>query len=58
MINYKNMSKLSAEDMVALWNKGFEGYFLNVEMNLDRFLARAVSQTPVSCSRPFLTVTL
>ncbi|RED52820.1 GNAT family N-acetyltransferase [Cohnella lupini] len=44
MITYDKMSKLSAVDMVALWNKGFEGYYIPIDMNLDRFLARAVSE--------------
>ncbi|NRF93034.1 GNAT family N-acetyltransferase [Paenibacillus frigoriresistens] len=41
---FKKMSEMSAEDMVALWNKGFEGYFLNSTLNLDKFLARAVNE--------------
>ncbi|WP_261300751.1 GNAT family N-acetyltransferase [Paenibacillus andongensis] len=41
---FKKMSELSAEDMVALWNKGFEGYFLNSTLNLDKFLSRTVNE--------------
>ncbi|MDF2651638.1 MAG: hypothetical protein K0Q73_7443 [Paenibacillus sp.] len=41
---FKKMSELSAEDMVSLWNKGFEGYFLNSTMNLDKFLSRTVNE--------------
>ncbi|MDQ0915155.1 GNAT family N-acetyltransferase [Paenibacillus sp. V4I5] len=41
---FKRMSELSAEDMVSLWNKGFEGYFLNSTMNLDKFLSRTVNE--------------
>lgn len=38
------MSELSAEDMVSLWNKGFEGYFLNSTLSLDKFLSRTVNE--------------
>ncbi|MDQ0898858.1 GNAT family N-acetyltransferase [Paenibacillus sp. V4I7] len=41
---FKRMSELSAEDMVSLWNKGFEGYFLNSTMNLDKFFSRTVNE--------------
>lgn len=41
---FKRMSELSAEDMVSLWNKGFEGYFINSTMNLDKFLSRTVNE--------------
>ncbi|RAP76052.1 GNAT family N-acetyltransferase [Paenibacillus montanisoli] len=44
MISYIGFSQLSANEMVALWNKGFEGYFFNATMELDRFLARTVSE--------------
>lgn len=40
----KKLSELSAEAMVALWNLGFEGYPMNNKLNLDRFLARTVSE--------------
>lgn len=41
---FKNMSELSAEDLVALWNKGFEGYFLNSTLDLSKFMARTVHE--------------
>ncbi|NOU74050.1 GNAT family N-acetyltransferase [Paenibacillus sp. LMG 31458] len=41
---FKKMSEMSAEDMVSLWNKGFEGYFLNSTLSLDKFLARTVNE--------------
>lgn len=41
---YKKMSELTAEDMVVLWNKGFEGYSLNNTLTLDRFFSRAVNE--------------
>ncbi|MDQ0875654.1 GNAT superfamily N-acetyltransferase [Paenibacillus sp. V4I3] len=41
---FKKMSELSAEDMVSLWNKGFEGYFINSTLSLDKFLSRTVNE--------------
>ncbi|MBP1964438.1 GNAT family N-acetyltransferase [Paenibacillus aceris] len=41
---FKKMSELTAEDMVVLWNKGFEGYPLNNTLTLDRFFSRAVNE--------------
>ncbi|MGG1516863.1 GNAT family N-acetyltransferase [Paenibacillus oryzisoli] len=40
----KKMSELSVESAVALWNLGFEGYFINSTLTVDRFLARAVGE--------------
>ncbi|WP_308639441.1 GNAT family N-acetyltransferase [Paenibacillus silvisoli] len=44
MISYISLSQLSANEMVALWNRGFEGYYFNATMDLDRYLSRAVSE--------------
>ncbi|MBP3963884.1 GNAT family N-acetyltransferase [Paenibacillus lignilyticus] len=44
MITFNRFSQLPANEIVALWNKGFEGYFTNAAMNLDRFMARTVSE--------------
>lgn len=44
MLTYISMSKLTAEQMVSLWNKGFEGYYINLEMDLDKFLLRAANE--------------
>ncbi|MDD9268082.1 GNAT family N-acetyltransferase [Paenibacillus sp. GCM10023248] len=41
---FKKMSELSVNEAVALWNLGFEGYFINSTLNVDRFLARAVAE--------------
>ncbi|WP_282942162.1 GNAT family N-acetyltransferase [Paenibacillus sp. RC67] len=38
------MSKLSLEELVWLWNKGFEGYFVPIAMDVDKFMARAVNE--------------
>ncbi|SDW19411.1 GNAT family N-acetyltransferase [Paenibacillus sp. CF384] len=44
MITFNRFSQLPANEIVTLWNKGFEGYFTNAALNLDRFLARTVSE--------------
>lgn len=41
---FKKMSEMSAEDMVTLWNKGFEGYYLNSQLDLSKFMARTVNE--------------
>ncbi|MCY9662194.1 GNAT family N-acetyltransferase [Paenibacillus chondroitinus] len=41
---FKRMSEMSAEDMVALWNKGFEGYYLNSSLDMSKFMARTVHE--------------
>jgi len=40
MIAYKRLSELPIEELVQLWNRGFEGYFVNVQMTADRMSAR------------------
>ncbi|RKP49954.1 GNAT family N-acetyltransferase [Cohnella endophytica] len=44
MIFYKRLSELTMEETVALWNKGFEGYFVNIELSMEKFLARSVGE--------------
>jgi GNAT superfamily N-acetyltransferase len=41
---FKRMSEMSAEDLVTLWNKGFEGYYLNSTLDLSKFMARTVNE--------------
>ncbi|BFT71888.1 GNAT family N-acetyltransferase [Paenibacillus sp. P36] len=41
---FRRMSEMSAEDMVALWNKGFEGYYLNSSLDMSKFMARTVHE--------------
>lgn len=44
MISFIPMSKLSPEQLVTLWNRGFEGYFSNMTLTVDRYIARAASE--------------
>ncbi|REE94604.1 ribosomal protein S18 acetylase RimI-like enzyme [Paenibacillus taihuensis] len=44
MISFIPMSKLSPEQLVTMWNRGFEGYFSNMTLGVDRFIARAGSE--------------
>ncbi|MEC0265761.1 GNAT family N-acetyltransferase [Paenibacillus anseongense] len=41
---FKKMSEMSVEDLVALWNKGFEGYYLNSSLDMSKFMARTVHE--------------
>ncbi|MCA1029437.1 GNAT family N-acetyltransferase [Bacillus timonensis] len=42
MITIKRLSECKLEDVVTAWNRGFEGYFFNMTMNVERFLKRMV----------------
>jgi ribosomal protein S18 acetylase RimI-like enzyme len=42
MISYKRLSELSIEDVVALWNRSFEEYYVNMTMTVSSFLKRVV----------------
>jgi ribosomal protein S18 acetylase RimI-like enzyme len=42
VITYKKLSELSIEDVIALWNRGFEEYLVNITMNVTTFLRRVV----------------
>ncbi|AZN41025.1 GNAT family N-acetyltransferase [Paenibacillus albus] len=44
MITFIPMSKLSIEQLVTLWNRGFEGYFTNMTLSMDRYIARVASE--------------
>jgi ribosomal protein S18 acetylase RimI-like enzyme len=44
MITYTKLSELPIEDVVSLWNQGFEGYFVNIHMSVDSFLTRVVNE--------------
>ncbi|WP_186438462.1 GNAT family N-acetyltransferase [Cohnella terricola] len=52
MIRYEKLSRLSAEEIVDLWNRGFENYFSNVQTTVDRFLNR-VANEGLSLERSF-----
>jgi len=43
MVTFKKMSQLSIEDLTKIWNQGFEGYYINLSMDINRFLTRAVN---------------
>ncbi|KIL35663.1 hypothetical protein SD71_12245 [Cohnella kolymensis] len=42
MITYKKLSELSIEDVIALWNRSFEEYLVNITMTVTTFLRRVV----------------
>ncbi|XID93491.1 GNAT family N-acetyltransferase [Paenibacillaceae bacterium WGS1546] len=44
MIRFVNLSRLPIEEMVDLWNRGFENYFANVQTTADRFLNRVAAE--------------
>lgn len=44
MITIKRLSECSLEDVLRAWNEGFEGYSAPVQMDMDSFLARVVSE--------------
>lgn len=44
MVTFQSMSKLSLEELIRLWNKGFEGYFVPIAMDVDKFMTRAVNE--------------
>ncbi|SDE93294.1 Acetyltransferase (GNAT) family protein [Fontibacillus panacisegetis] len=44
MITLKPLNELPVEAVSELWNQAFEGYFANVSMPLDRFIARTVNE--------------
>ncbi|MNZ49027.1 putative acetyltransferase [compost metagenome] len=44
MITLKPLSELTIEAVSQLWNNAFEGYYSNVSMPLDRFIARIANE--------------
>ncbi|MCP1123429.1 GNAT family N-acetyltransferase [Bacillus sp. 3103sda1] len=40
MYEIKSLGTLSFEEATNLWNAGFEGYFIEIKMTMDAFLAR------------------
>lgn len=52
MIRFVNLSRLPVEEVVKLWNRGFENYFTNVQTTADRFLTR-VADEGLSLERSF-----
>lgn len=44
MLKIKRLSEISLDEALAVWNQGFEGYFTDINMNLDAFTTRLVSE--------------
>ncbi|MNE39627.1 putative acetyltransferase [compost metagenome] len=44
MITFKSLSELTIKEMSDLWNNAFEGYYTNIKMPLERFVARTVNE--------------
>ena len=44
MITFRKVTELSLNEIVELWNRGFEGYFVPISMSVDAFISRAGSQ--------------
>jgi GNAT superfamily N-acetyltransferase len=44
LMNYRKLSELTIEEVVALWNRGFEGYFVDLTMSVNMFLTRIVNE--------------
>jgi ribosomal protein S18 acetylase RimI-like enzyme len=40
MLRFKQVSELTIDEMVALHNRGFEGYFVEINMTVEQFVAR------------------
>lgn len=41
----RRLSTCSFEDAVRIWNEGFQGYFVDMTMSLDRYLSRLHSES-------------
>lgn len=44
-IQIKRMTECTLEQALTAWNTGFEGYFVNVTMTIDAFLARMAQES-------------
>ncbi|MFZ3577535.1 GNAT family N-acetyltransferase [Virgibacillus sp. DJP39] len=44
MITIKRLSECPLEDVLKAWNLGFEGYFVDLSMTLERFVSRMVTE--------------
>ncbi|OZM57202.1 hypothetical protein CIB95_06975 [Lottiidibacillus patelloidae] len=44
MISYKKLIDCSLHDVINAWNRGFEGYAVNVQMNIKQFLHRMTAE--------------
>ncbi|NQX66203.1 GNAT family N-acetyltransferase [Paenibacillus alba] len=43
-ITYRKLSEFSIEEIVRIWNLGFEGYFIRMEMTIDLLITRTVNE--------------
>jgi GNAT superfamily N-acetyltransferase len=44
MIQIKKMNECTFEESLTAWNDGFEGYFVNVRMDMQQFLQRMITE--------------
>ncbi|NDI34474.1 GNAT family N-acetyltransferase [Chengkuizengella sediminis] len=44
MITFKRLSECSLEDALHAWNSGFTGYYLDVQLTMESFLKRLVTE--------------
>jgi len=44
MMNIKTVSQCTFEEVLRAWNKGFEGYFVPIDMSTEMFLQRLVGE--------------
>ncbi|NEX78084.1 GNAT family N-acetyltransferase [Bacillus thermocopriae] len=43
-INFKKLTECRIEDIIKAWNRGFEGYYIKIEMTPDTFFHRMVNE--------------
>ncbi|MFH7818099.1 GNAT family N-acetyltransferase [Neobacillus thermocopriae] len=43
-IKFKKLTECKIEDIIRAWNRGFEGYYINIEMTPDTFFHRMVNE--------------
>ncbi|MBO9596383.1 MAG: GNAT family N-acetyltransferase [Cohnella sp.] len=44
MITYQRLSQLSLNELAQLWNRGFEGYYINVQTSLNSLVTRTADE--------------
>lgn len=43
-ITFKRLTECTSEEMISAWNRGFEGYFVQMEMTVELFFNRLVNE--------------
>ncbi|WHY69268.1 GNAT family N-acetyltransferase [Neobacillus sp. SuZ13] len=43
-INFKKLTECTIQDIITAWNRGFEGYFVKLEMTAEMFFNRLVNE--------------